>query len=66
MDGQGQGCAQSHRVSTVAAEPREQFKVAAQYEWVIGPILKPVQGYLESLKKYPNPPAADITNFSSK
>jgi len=54
------------KIFNMEADPREQFNVAAQYEWVIGPILKPVQGYLESLKKYPNPPAADITNFSLK
>jgi arylsulfatase A-like enzyme len=53
------------KVFNIEADPREQFNIGAQYEWVIGPVLKPVKAYLESVTKYPNPPAANITDFSS-
>jgi len=32
-------------------------------EWVGGPMLREVEKYLESVKKYPNPPARNITRF---
>jgi len=28
--------------------------------------IQPVKEYLESLKKYPNPPAVNLTDFSGK
>ena len=32
------------------------------FGWVSGPALKVVEEYLASVKKYPNPPASNITN----
>ena len=37
--------------------------VAGLFSWVSGPALKVVEEYLESVKKYPNPPAPNITKF---
>jgi arylsulfatase len=33
------------------------------FGWVSGPTLNVVKEYLESVKKYPNPPAPNITRF---
>jgi arylsulfatase len=37
--------------------------VGGLFGWVSGPALKQVDEYLETVKKYPNPPAPDITQF---
>jgi hypothetical protein len=31
--------------------------------WVAGPALEVVEKYKETLKKYPNPPAGNVTKF---
>ena len=54
------------KIFNIEADPREEHNVAEQYAWVRAAVMKPVQEYLESVKKYPNPPAANITNFSQK
>jgi hypothetical protein len=41
----------------------EDLVVAGMFEWVSGPALKVVEEYLASVKKYPNPPAPNITQF---
>jgi arylsulfatase len=33
------------------------------FGWSIGPGLEAVMKYKETLKKYPNPPAANLTKF---
>ena len=51
------------KVFNVESDPREEHNVGTLYEWVIGPTLKVVEDYKASLKRYPNPPAANITRF---
>jgi arylsulfatase A-like enzyme len=51
------------KVFNIESDPREEHNIGAQYEWVIGPTLKVVEEYKASLKRYPNPPAANITRF---
>jgi len=50
-------------VFNIESDPREEHNIAALYEWELGPALKVVGEYKASLKKYPNPPAANITRF---
>jgi arylsulfatase A-like enzyme len=51
------------KVFNIESDPREEHNIGALYEWVIGPTLKVVEDYKASLKRYPNPPAANITRF---
>jgi arylsulfatase len=51
------------KVFNIESDPREEHNIGAQYEWVIGPTLKVVEEYKASLRRYPNPPAANITRF---
>ena len=51
------------KVFNIESDPREEHNIGAQYEWIIGPTLKIVEEYRASLRKYPNPPAANITRF---
>jgi arylsulfatase len=51
------------KVFNIESDPREEHNIGAQYEWVIGPALKIVEEYKASLRRYPNPPAANITRF---
>jgi len=51
------------KIFNIESDPREEYNVGAMYEWVIGPVLKAVEEYKESLAKHPNPPAANLTRF---
>jgi arylsulfatase len=44
-------------------DPHEDLNVGGLFGWVSGPALKVVEDYLESARKYPNPPAPNITQF---
>jgi hypothetical protein len=44
-------------------DPHQDLVVAALFGWTIGPALKLVEEYKETLKKHPNPPAANLTKF---
>jgi arylsulfatase len=44
-------------------DPHEDHNVAAMFGWVADPALEEVRKYEESVKKYPNPPAPNITVF---
>jgi hypothetical protein len=37
--------------------------VGGLFVWAMAPALKAVEEYKETLKKYPNPPAANMTKF---
>ena len=50
-------------VYNIEADPHEDLNVGGINLWPLLFAYKPVQEYLESLKKYPNPPAVNITNF---
>ena len=51
------------KVYNVEMDPHEDLNVAALFGWVGDPALEAVKRYEESIKKYPNPPAPNITNF---
>jgi arylsulfatase len=51
------------RVFNIEADPREEHNIGEMYEWVAGPLLRAVREYKESVAKYPNPPAANMTRF---
>jgi hypothetical protein len=51
------------KIFNIESDPREEYNIGAVYEWVIGPALKVVEEYKASVRRYPNPPAANITRF---
>jgi arylsulfatase A-like enzyme len=51
------------KVFNIEADPREERNIGTMYEWVIGPTLTVVEEYKASLRRYPNPPPANITRF---
>ena len=53
------------KVYNIEMDPHEDLIVFALFSWSAGPGLDEVKRYLESVKKYPNPPAPNITNFRS-
>ncbi len=52
-------------VYNIEMDPHEDLVVGGLYGWVSGPLLKIVEEYLATVKKYPNPPAPNITQFRS-
>ena len=54
------------QVYNIEMDPYETLNVAALFGWTAGPGLEVVEKYLETLKKYPNPPAANITQFRAR
>jgi arylsulfatase A-like enzyme len=51
------------KVYNIEMDPHEDINVFVPFDWVVGPAMKVVQQYLESVRKYPNPPAPDLTDF---
>jgi arylsulfatase len=51
------------KMYNIEMDPHEDLVVGGMFTWVTGPALKAVDEYLESVKKYPNPPAPNITRF---
>jgi arylsulfatase len=51
------------KLYNIEMDPHEDLVVGGLYGWVTGPALKVVEEYLASVKKYPNPPAPNITQF---
>jgi hypothetical protein len=51
------------KVYNIEMDPHEDLNVAALFGWVADPALEAVRRYEESVKKYPNPPAPNITVF---
>ena len=51
------------KVYNIEMDPHEDLQVGALFGWTAGPALEVVEKYLESVKKYPNPPAPNITQF---
>jgi len=51
-------------VYNVEMDPHEDLEVAALFTWILEPALAEVRRYMETLKKYPNPPAANMTQFA--
>ena len=51
------------KVYNIEMDPHEDLQVGALFGWVGGPALEVVERYLESVRKYPNPPSPNITQF---
>ena len=51
------------RMYNIEMDPHEDLNVGGLFGWVAGPPLEVVRKYYETLKKYPNPRAPDITQF---
>ena len=47
----------------IEMDPHEDLEIGGLFGWVGAPPLKAVEQYKETLKKYPNPPASNITKF---
>jgi arylsulfatase len=52
------------RAYNIEMDPHEDLVVAGVFGWISGPPLKVVEEYLASVRKYPNPPAPNITRFT--
>jgi arylsulfatase len=50
-------------IYNIEADPREEHNVGAENGWLIVPYLQLIGEYRESLKNFPNPPAANLTLF---
>jgi arylsulfatase len=51
------------KVFNIESDPREEHNIGEMYNWVIGPLLKAVETYKQTLVKHPNSPAANMTKF---
>jgi len=51
------------KVFNIEMDPHEDLNLGGIYTWVWMPALKVVEEYKESLKKHPNPPAGNLTDF---
>jgi arylsulfatase len=51
------------KIYNIEMDPHEDLQVGALFGWVAGPPLEVVEKYKETLKKYPNPPAGNLTRF---
>ncbi len=54
------------KVYNIEMDPHEDLNVGGIHLWPIVYGSSAVREYLESLKKYPNPPAGNLTNFSGR
>ena len=53
------------KLFNIEMDPHEDLQVGGLFPWPLEFGLKEVERYLESIKKYPNPPAPNITQFHS-
>jgi len=51
------------KIYNIEMDPHEDLVVSALFGWTAGPMLEVVEKYKETLKKYPNPPAGNLTRF---
>ena len=51
------------RVFNIEMDPHEDLNVGGLFSWAGAPLLKAIREYNETLKKFPNPPAANLTRF---
>jgi arylsulfatase len=50
-------------IYNIEYDPREEDNLIASKAWGFQPYMKVIGEYLESLEKYPNPPAVSLTKF---
>jgi hypothetical protein len=53
------------KIFNIEMDPHEDLNVFGLFPFTAEPALKAVEEYLASVKKYPNPPAPNVTQFSS-
>jgi arylsulfatase len=53
------------KIFNIEADPHEDLNVFGLFPFASEPALKVVEEYLASVKKYPNPPAPNVTQFHS-
>jgi arylsulfatase len=53
----------SPKFYNIEMDPHEDLQMTNS-EWLGGPIFKSIEKYFASIKKYPNPPPANVTTFS--
>ena len=51
------------KVFNIEMDPHEDLELSGIHLSTLEFAYRPVKEYLESLKKYPNPPTPDLTNF---
>ena len=51
------------KIYNIEMDPHEDLQVGALFGWAVGPALEVVEKYKETLKRYPNPPAGNLTCF---
>lgn len=52
-------------VFNIERDPHETWNVVGTNAWVLGPYMKIVKAYRDSLKDHPNPPAFSMTDFGN-
>jgi arylsulfatase len=52
------------QVYNIEMDPHEDLNLGGIHLWTLGPAFKFIKEYVESLKKYPNPPAPSLTHFT--
>ena len=50
-------------IFNIEADPREEVNILGTSTWVLGPYLRVITEYQESLEMYPNPEAVSLTKF---
>lgn len=51
------------KICNIEMDPHEDLNVGGVFTAVLLPVIKDIEQYLESTKKYPNPPAGTFTQF---
>jgi arylsulfatase len=51
------------KLYNVEMDPHEDHDCSLYFPWTVDPPLEEVRRYMESVKKYPNPPACNVTDF---
>ena len=51
------------KLYNIEMDPHGDLQVGALFGWAASPVLEVVEKYKETLKKYPNPPAGNLTRF---
>lgn len=47
----------------IERDPREEWNLLIENSWLLGPYMKVIQDYTQTLKDHPNPPAPNFTRF---
>lgn len=53
-------------IYNIEHDPREEHNINIYSGWVVGHAMKLINEYLQSVRKYPNPPAPNLVDFSGQ